>query len=80
MSKEKEVIKEIHHYHYIPYPSYIPYGWQYPWYPRTPWSPTWVGPTDTGIIIPKITWTTTSASTTGKGTTIKYGTNINQLS
>lgn len=40
MGKDKEVIKEIHHYHYIPYPCYIPYGWQYPWYPRNPWSPT----------------------------------------
>lgn len=34
--KEKEVVKEIHHYHYIPYPIY-------PWYPRiTPyWYADW---------------------------------------
>lgn len=71
MSKDKEVVKEIHHYHYIPYPAYMPYGWQYPWYPRSPLNPTWVRPTDTGTTTPKITWTT--SSTNGKGTTIKYG-------
>lgn len=80
--KEKEVIKEIHHYHYVPYPAYMPWYWQYPWYPKYPYYPgyTQIGPICIGDETPKVTWTTTSGSTTGEGITIKYGTNTNQLS
>ena len=76
MAKEKEVIKEIHHYHYIPYPAYS-------WYPRTIpyWYPDW-------IYRPSITYADNSIGNItapnnyiGKGTTVlTNGANTYKLS